>query len=1287
MVNGVEQRFTYPLVSAPVGAVVKQVRHPNGQGGTLATTYRYEGAALDARGRGSVGFAVVRATDVPSGIVTASYLRQDFPFAGSPSRSTVTSGSVTLVDTTYELATQTIKAVVGGGSSVFPYVHKTTSIKKDLNGSDLGTAIATDTFGDGWGNVTVHEVVTTLQASSYTSTVTTQYQNATSAWVAGLPVSVTTTAKDASGTAPARIDAHAYDAATGLVTSDSHAVGDAANAWVNTYSRTGNSFGLVNKIRQCWADPQGSAVASQCLTAPSTPGLVSRLTRDVDYDAKGRFVLTSRNALAQPQTQTFYAATGTPATRKDLNGLQTTFTANGFGRITKTVAPDGSETRSYLKKCDASCPANAVSALIADRFNGASRVRTPVVEYDDVRGKALQQLSWGFDGRQIVANTRYDARGRVYEIDQPRYVDDDAYLQERRGYDNLDRVTGLTSLLPDGSEKTATVSFQGVKRVLTDLKGQVRTETRDALGRLATVSDASSQGAAVTSLFYDPFGNLTKTKDPNLNEVFLAYDTYGRRTDLRDPDLGWVHFDLDPAGRMWKRTSPIQRAAAPATSTQMKYDVLDRMTDRTQSDQQDHWIYDSANGKGVGELAEAYTGPSTAKDYRQQNVFDTLGRLASTTTTLDGVAYVSSRSYDGWGRLYSTSARRAADATKTFVRLYNTQGDLAQLAAADGTLLWTLTSQDAALRDLSANLGNGLVSRDHYDPNTGSLDDSLVQVGTNGIQRFHEHLTFDPLGKALTRSGQYNYGQSDANAYLDTMDYDELNRLKSFQEWSQTPQTFSYDLAGNLKTKMDPSASTPLSSTYTYPAQGAGSVRPHAVQSITAWPGTFTYDDDGNELTSPLGLTASWTSFDMPIKITLQANGVKRYDQFNYGPEHERAKMISGNGTNVGKITYYAGDIEVETDANGVVTAAKTYWPMGLGVDIDAPGAATQRLWTHRDRQGSVKVSTDATGALVERLNYDAWGNRRYLSGIGISTSIGDNTDNKGFTGQVMLDNVDLIHLNGRVYDPMVGRFLSGDPLISQADNGQSYNRYSYVLNDPIDLIDPSGFQSVIITGCGSCWKTELMRQIDDLRMQFRSNATATVNNLRRATPAILRALSRSGARIAATQAGAAATGGIGEPVALVVDGVIVVVTIAEIVHVLNSNDSPDAASDPAGVPSAGGAPAAGGSPDPNDPNGRDNDGLTRAQRQAIKKVDNVINNNALPHDFEGVENEMAGRATGFDHVTEMRQSVRALQDAAKSLEGSLQNPNLSEAARGQISQALARANSMLGRMTSALGG
>ncbi|MDI9272375.1 polymorphic toxin type 28 domain-containing protein [Stenotrophomonas sp. PFBMAA-4] len=90
---------------------------------------------------------------------------------------------------------------------------------------------------------------------------------------------------------------------------------------------------------------------------------------------------------------------------------------------------------------------------------------------------------------------------------------------------------------------------------------------------------------------------------------------------------------------------------------------------------------------------------------------------------------------------------------------------------------------------------------------------------------------------------------------------------------------------------------------------------------------------------------------------------------------------------------------------------------------------------------------------------------------------------------------------------------------------------------------------------------------------------------------------------------------------------------------------------------------------------------LTRPQQQAIRKINNIVDNNAKPHDFEGVAKNLRGIETGFDHVTEMQNSLKGLSSAAKSLRGSLSNPSLSRGQRARIQRALDRADENIGKM------
>jgi RHS repeat-associated protein len=101
----------------------------------------------------------------------------------------------------------------------------------------------------------------------------------------------------------------------------------------------------------------------------------------------------------------------------------------------------------------------------------------------------------------------------------------------------------------------------------------------------------------------------------------------------------------------------------------------------------------------------------------------------------------------------------------------------------------------------------------------------------------------------------------------------------------------------------------------------------------------------------------------------------------------------------------------------------------------------------------------------TERQSFNAWGERRD-AGTQLNFRTAD-TDpfrtsgqdyDRGYTGHEQPDDSGLIHMNGRIYDPELGRMLSPDPYVQVPEYSQNFNRYSYVMNNPLNLTDPSGF-------------------------------------------------------------------------------------------------------------------------------------------------------------------------------------------------------------------------------------
>jgi RHS repeat-associated protein len=114
------------------------------------------------------------------------------------------------------------------------------------------------------------------------------------------------------------------------------------------------------------------------------------------------------------------------------------------------------------------------------------------------------------------------------------------------------------------------------------------------------------------------------------------------------------------------------------------------------------------------------------------------------------------------------------------------------------------------------------------------------------------------------------------------------------------------------------------------------------------------------------------------------------------------------------------------------------------------------------DHLGSVESVTDHMAQLIVKQSYEAFGSRRGPAWQGTPTTAEQiaiaNTGRRGFTDHTMLDNLFLVHMNGRVYDPVIGRFMSADPYVDGELDTQGWNRYSYVKNNPLSFVDPSGY-------------------------------------------------------------------------------------------------------------------------------------------------------------------------------------------------------------------------------------
>ncbi|UGQ48734.1 FG-GAP-like repeat-containing protein [Massilia endophytica] len=1045
----------------PGESLVRAIHRSNGRGGWLDTEYAYRGNAMDPGRRAGLGFAQIEERDVQAGATTTSTFQQSFPYVGMALHTrTIDRNGTWLLDQNSSPAARGI-VQANGTSTRFPYVDQEQLTRTDLDNAFLERTTVTSTYDD-WGNPTLVTRNSYNSANSLVGSVTNTrvYDNDAASWRIG-ELRSNTESRSMAGSSQSRQSAYTYDGA-GRLDTETVEPNDALLRVQTRYDRSGNPFGLVNRTILTWKDPAGTER--------------TRTVSEVTYTPNGRFVAIRKNALNHTESLQFDARNGALTELIDVNGLVSSAAFDGFGRPVRATAVDGTETWTYNKRCNANCPPQATSVQILEFKRGLERVAVPKLTYMNAAGQPVRTATWGMNGQKIAADTLYDDQGRVLSHWKPKFVTDSELLAEglpagavlasEFAYDDLDRVISVKTR-DEGGDVISLTSYHGLTVTQTNAKQQQKVEAKDEWGRLVIASDAYGKQ---TSFSYDAFGNLLSTTDPLRNVVTMEYNKLGHKTDLRDPDLGWIHFDVDALGQVWRRISPKQRAKGEPekNSTRMTYDELGRMTTRIAEDHSAGWIYDKLDSQAscqsnhsCGKLVESYTLAGSTKDFRQQHSYDLLGRPDTVVSYLD-TAYISQVQYDNWGRTARRLNQRGSGTPKVFDYRYNGAGQLERIERG-ALVLWQATAIDAEGRVTDGAFGNGTTFARNYNVQSGRLFSNTVSK--QGTRLLQDAYGYDPLGNVLTRGQEWQ-----GSMFFEAFEYDSLNRVKNAQMLSESqPRVYTYDDIGNVRSKSGVG-------TYSYPESGTASVRPHAVSSIDA--GGFTYDVNGNLLTAPGRTTPwTWTSFDMPQRATKGS----AYSDFVYGADRQRVRQTRSDGTEI----HYAGALEAEV--KGGVTTVKTYWPMGLGVEIERNGV-TSLNWFFKDRLGSVTGIVDEAGNLKESMAYDVWGSRRNLTTSETPAGLDGVVDNKGFTGHEMLDQVDLVHMNGRIYDPLLARFMSADPYLQDPTHSQSYNRYSYVWNNPTNLTDPSGFetlQTVTITRPATTISDEDLRWIASLKYQY----------------------------------------------------------------------------------------------------------------------------------------------------------------------------------------------------------
>ncbi|MGG5577561.1 RHS repeat domain-containing protein [Myroides sp. C15-4] len=200
---------------------------------------------------------------------------------------------------------------------------------------------------------------------------------------------------------------------------------------------------------------------------------------------------------------------------------------------------------------------------------------------------------------------------------------------------------------------------------------------------------------------------------------------------------------------------------------------------------------------------------------------------------------------------------------------------------------------------------------------------------------------------------------------------------------------------------------------------------------------------------------------------------------FEYNGAGDRTVMYYGNVATTKEQSlyrrYYSSDGSIEITYNTKNQNIEyVYYVDGdaYNATVIAKGDkanAPQYYYFHRDYLSSIVAITNQVGTIVEKRHFDAWGTAvKIMDGQGQVLNQLTFTD-RGYTGHEHLQGINIIQMNGRLYDPQLRRFMAPDNYIQDPSNTQNFNRYGYVWNNPLKYTDPSGeeisFVAAVIIG------------------------------------------------------------------------------------------------------------------------------------------------------------------------------------------------------------------------------
>jgi len=767
------------------------------------------------------------------------------------------------------------------------------------------------------------------------------------------------------------------------------------------------------------------------------------ITEEATFDTLGRFVIG----------------------KKDNLGLITNITYNNWGQVLTQTDPFGVVlTNTYDNWGKTLTSKTNLSATVTYTYeklsNGDAKVTETVstgeqkITYTNKIGQNYKTTTKAFKptNSYISVESQYDVLGRKTAYSEPYFEGSVATKWNTVEYDDYSRPKKATSFT--GKIVETTYSGSTVTVTETNSTGKFKKQTVDAVGYTISTEDKGG----VINFKYNASGENTEAKY-DTNVVTNKYDAWGRKTEFYDPSNGKYTYEYnDGFGKLTKETSP------SLGYKQYTYNALGQITNQIEYLSKNNVVLTnksiSYSYNTKGQITDKSC-TSLGKSFNSSITYDTYGRLTTSTennTTDSKSFYKNNVVYDTYGRVtsYTKGLTSSGITTATSIEhAYDTwSGALYQVKnKANGDMLWELQSINEKGQILTEKLGATSITN-AYDFN--NFLSSINHSSTAKPNILNISYSFNAIKNEL--NSRITGGDFNITEYFT---YDDNNRLINWTN-PRTGQLSNniYDAKGRI---------TQNDQLGTIQYNNAQNIYRPSGMTLNA-NGIANYDNQGTP-TSTLIQSITYNENNDPIKI----DGIKGDYAFDYGLSNSRQVMYYGGNftTNSGAryIKYYneSGDTEIIKDTQTgkekhILYIGGSPYESNIVFLKNYTETSGSFKFLHKDYLGSILAISDEAGNKLEQRHFDAWGNVTHLK-IGNNATITDrntfkNTEwilDRGYTSHEHLKEVEIIHMNGRLYDPLLRRFLNADENIQDPTNTQNYNKYGYVMNNPLMYSDPSG--------------------------------------------------------------------------------------------------------------------------------------------------------------------------------------------------------------------------------------